>query len=39
MIKKHEPNREEDIIRVILDIKNIQELKKLILHINDIDSR
>lgn len=39
MIKKHEPSREEDIARVISEIKNNKDLKKFILHINDLDAR
>ena len=39
MIKKHEPSREEDIARVISEIKNSKDLKKFILYINDLDAR
>lgn len=39
MIKKHEPEREDDILNVIEQIHNSEELKKFISHINDIDSR
>ena len=39
MMEKHEPNREEEIMTMINGILTIQDLKKFIRHVNDIDSR
>ena len=39
MIKKHEPNRYDDIVQVIEGIKTPTELTNFINHINDIESR
>lgn len=36
MIKKHEPNRYDDIVQIISELNTPAELSKFINHINDV---
>ena len=39
MTKEHEPEREEEVLKIIEEIDSVPELKKFINYINDIDAR